>query len=104
MQQLNEIIVWNNIKITVLLNMSNFTTYVDHLELITENKQPLPVTETGYRSHFFKIKNCIPKNTTVLEWIYQWLDHEAKSNKKWQRYWKEHQKALQQPDLFGDLQ
>lgn len=104
MQKLNEIIVWNDIKITVLLNMSIVTTYVDHLELITENKEPLPVTETGYRSHFFNIDTSIPKNTSVLEWIYQWLDNEAKSNKKWKRYWKEREKALQQPDLFGDLQ
>ena len=79
------------------------SSYVDHLELMTENNEPLPVTETGYRSHFFNIDDSIPKGTSVLEWVRQWLNHEAKTNKKWQRYWKEREKALQQPDLFGDI-
>ena len=97
-------IVWNGITIILRLNKNGcegriYGGFMNHLEIQTKNNEPLPITETGYKSHFF-ISNCLYKSVTDT-----FLDllEEASKSKKWQRYWKEHQEALQQPDLFANL-
>ncbi|MCJ1903355.1 hypothetical protein MR829_23860, partial [Paracoccus versutus] len=44
-------IVWRGVQIEITFTPEAFG-MVDHIELRTEGKAPLPVTETGYRSHF----------------------------------------------------
>ncbi len=97
-------IVWNDITIILRLNKSGNGgtlpngSFMQHLEIQTKNNEPLPITDTGYKSHFFHGNLGKSVSDAVLDWI----NKEAES-KKWQRYWKEREKALQQPDLFGDL-
>lgn len=50
---------------------------VDHIELRTENKVPLPVTETGYRSHFMN-KGAVGHHGGAVAFVTSWLDHKAK--------------------------
>ncbi len=44
-------ITWRGVEIEITFPPNEFG-MVDHIELRTENKAPLPVTGTGYRSHF----------------------------------------------------
>lgn len=68
-------ITWRNIDIAITFTPEKFG-MVEHIELHTTNKEKLPVTETGYRSHF------IPMGTTAahggaVAFVTAWLDHEA---------------------------
>lgn len=44
-------IIWRSIEIEITYTPEKFG-MVDHVELRTKGKTKLPVTETGYRSHF----------------------------------------------------
>lgn len=48
----------------------------DHIELRTEGRIPLPVTETGYRSHFMA-KSTVADHGGAVAFAVAWLDHEA---------------------------
>lgn len=68
-------ITWRNVKIEITFTPEKFG-MVEHIELRTANKEKLPVTETGYRSHF------IPMGTTTahggaVAFVTAWLDNEA---------------------------
>jgi len=69
------IITWRGIALEITFTSEKFG-LVDHIEIITEDRAPLPVTETGYRSHF------IPAGTVVehggaIAFVTAWLEHEA---------------------------
>jgi len=49
---------------------------VEHVELRTGNGTPLPVTETGYRSHFMG-KGNVAQHGGAVAFVTAWLDHEA---------------------------
>jgi len=66
-----------------LANSSGIT----HLEVITENKAPIPFTQTGYRSHFTNGED-IKKYETPTAFVKAWLEESAKS-KEWKAYEKE---------------
>ena len=67
-----------------------------HLELMSleEPGLPLPVTETGYRSHFTPAK-FIDDEGGPIAFVQSWLDDAAKSPK-----WKEHEAASRQMSLL----
>ena len=69
------IIIWRSIQIEITYTPDQFG-MVDHIELHTENKTPLPVTETGYRSHFMN-KGNVAHNGGAVAFVTAWLDHEA---------------------------
>jgi len=46
-------IVWRGIEIEVTFTPERYG-MVDHIELRTQGRTPLPVTETGYRSNFIR--------------------------------------------------
>lgn len=56
-----------------------------HIELRTLQpaKAPLPVTQTGYRSHFVDAE-IVAEYENVAAYVTAWLDHEAKSS-DWQK-------------------
>ena len=65
----------------------------DHLELIVltpscrwrakdKTREPLPITETGYLSHFAYDKT-IPNAKAALAFFLEWINREAKT-KRWQ--------------------
>ncbi len=53
---------------------------MSHIEVRSADKQPLPITETGYKSHFFAAREIDP-----ISEVQEWLDREAGS-KEWKRY------------------
>lgn len=56
MDYTDEHIRWEGIPITVRFNAC-WIQGVAHLEIISDDRQPLPITETGYRSHFLPGEN-----------------------------------------------
>ena len=69
------IITWRGVEIEITYNPDKFG-MVDHIELRTENKVPLPVTETGYRSHFIN-RGAVAHHGGAVAFVTAWLDHEA---------------------------
>ena len=55
-----------------------------HLTIESVDRQRLPMTQTGFRSHFIKDWQIEAKGGAVA-YVKAWLDHEAQS-KAWQRY------------------
>ncbi len=57
----------------------------NHLELIViePKREPLPITETGYLSHF-DCDSGIASAKAGLEFFLAWIDREAKT-KRWQK-------------------
>lgn len=69
-------IKWRDIDIEITFTPDAFG-MVDHIELRTVNKTPLPITETGYRSHFMD-KGAVADHGGAVAFVTAWLDHEAK--------------------------
>ncbi|WP_299792319.1 hypothetical protein [uncultured Marivita sp.] len=67
--------VWRGIQIEITFAPEAFG-MVDHIELRTESRAPLPVTETGYRSHFTH-KGTVTGYGGAVAIVTAWLDHEA---------------------------
>ena len=67
----------------------------DHIEIRSVDKQPLPITETGYRSYFFGPVEPAMTPTEVQDFVIEWLDKEAKS-----RHWIDHVNQSRQLSLF----
>lgn len=69
---------WRNIDIEISFTPEKFG-MVEHIELRTANKESLPVTETGCRSHFAR-QGTINAHGGAVAFVTAWLDHEAKRN------------------------
>lgn len=78
---------WQGIGITIRwsprwLSRDGAEFLFSHLEIVADNRRPLPVTETGYRSHF-----CHPSDIEAhggpVGFAIAWLDHEA-DTPEWQ--------------------
>lgn len=76
-------LIWNGIKIMVTHTPNRFGK-TDHIELHAEDRQRLPVTETGYRSHFCHESQIEPYGS-ALAFVQAWLDHEA-MKPEWRSY------------------
>ena len=88
-------LIWNGIKIMVTHTPDYCASVeIDHIELHAENGQKLPVTETGYRSHFIHESHIEPYGS-ALAFVQAWLDHEAQSPA-----WRACELAPQQLSLF----
>lgn len=68
-------ITWRNVTIDITFTPEKFG-MVEHIELRTTNKEKLPVTETGYRSHFIPIGTTAAHGGAVA-FVTAWLEHEA---------------------------
>ncbi len=68
---------------------------IDHLELRVEGNEALPITETGYRSHFFGPVRPSLTPDEVIAFVRAWLD-EAALDPAWQ----ESQATRKQLSLF----
>jgi hypothetical protein len=68
-------IIWRGIQIEITFTPDSFG-MVDHIELRSEGRAPLPVTETGYRSHFMS-KGTVAEHGGAVAFVTAWLDHEA---------------------------
>jgi len=98
----SEILIWQAYEIEVRYDPDPFNlTYryqeaMAHVEICTlkPEKAPLPITGTGYRSHFTP-KGNIDEYDSVVEFVRAWLDHEAQSEA-----WKIAQEEARQLSLF----
>lgn len=68
----------------------------DHIEVLTTEPEraALPVTETGYRSHFLH-GDELQSHGGAAAFVLAWLDHEAQSES-----WKAHVRKSRQLSLF----
>lgn len=69
-------VTWRGVALTITFT-PNWMELSDHIELRTEGRAPLPVTETGYRSHFVPT-GTICAHGGAVAFVTGWLDFEAK--------------------------
>ena len=62
--------------------------------MVRPKRAPIPITETGYRSHFIDTLDLINAGGAVT-FVTAWLDREAKS-----KDWQNREFKLRQGDLF----
>jgi hypothetical protein len=86
---------WQGITLSVSYHPSYFGIGVHHLELrvIAPENAIIPVTETGYRSHFFN--DDVEQYGGPLGYVRTWLDEAAQS-----AAWQHHVEAARQLKLF----
>ncbi|AJE47976.1 hypothetical protein [Celeribacter indicus] len=68
-------ITWRGVELIITFTPEKFG-LVDHIEIETKGRAPLPVTETGYRSHFIPV-GTVAEYGGAAEFITAWLEHEA---------------------------
>ncbi len=68
-------ITWRGIAITITFTPDKFG-ITEHIELRSDNRVPLPVTETGYRSCFLE-PGSVARYGGPVAFTTAWLDHEA---------------------------
>ena len=85
-------ITWQGIEIEASCKFAYPIEGFCHIEL--RSSERLPITETGYKSHFMpmaQLENC----PSYVAYVAAWLEHAAK-DKAWQRYLE----SRRQGDLF----
>ena len=90
---------WEGIALTVnwttcWLNTEVNGHQVAHLEVIADDRVSLPITETGYRSHFNSCE-LVDGEGGAVAYVRKWLDVEAMTEK-----WRKHVEAARQLSLF----
>ncbi len=65
-----------------------------HIEVISDTRQVLPITQTGYKSHFIHAEQLADFGSAV-SYVVAWLDHEAKAES-----WKRHEAEARQLSFF----
>jgi hypothetical protein len=86
-------IEWRGIGIQLEFHANRWNSPVDHIEIRSDNRVPLPITETGYKSHFLPAGQVTAE--TLIEAVTAWLDVEAQSDA-----WKRYEEASRQLSLF----
>ncbi|WP_299671808.1 hypothetical protein [uncultured Roseobacter sp.] len=78
---------WEGIEIELTYDPAAWGGEIAHLEVRSINPEhaPLPITQTGYRSHFHAIGTLEETEGSLIEQVTAWLNEEAKSD-KWQNY------------------
>lgn len=57
---------------------------IAHLEVRSVTGEPLPISETGYRSHFLP-REAVEEYGGPVEYVKAWLDHAA-GKPAWKKY------------------
>lgn len=91
-------LIWRGIEVTIVVQR-DWTGLADcsydHLEVMSRlPRQPLPMTETGYKSAFVPA-GSIDELGGPLAYVTRWLDHAAKSSA-----WKAIERDTRQGSLF----
>lgn len=91
----HEIIDWQGINLSVDFRPEHFGPHVHHLEIhvLQPEGAALPITDTGYRSHFFS--GPLDGFESAAEYVRRWLDSEAQSPQ-----WKQRELEARQLRLF----
>ena len=67
-----------------------------HIEIKSSDNEPLPITETGYRSHFLNGTEALADfNHDPVRFVLAWLDTAAES-----KTWQDYEKQSRQGSLF----
>jgi len=85
---------WRGVTIRIVFWTRRWNSDFDHLEITAMNDAPIPITETGYRSHFVPDGN-VEAHGGPEAYVLAWLDHEADS-----AAWKKREEASRQMSLF----
>lgn len=91
---------WNGIEIEIRWNADYLVyddrTHMAHLEVVSVSPEraPLPITETGYRSHFTP-KAAMEGYDSALAFVEAWLDQASRSQE-----WRAFDQANRQLSLF----
>jgi hypothetical protein len=82
---------WRDIEIEARYNPHHYGE-IAHLEIetLSPEKEPLPITGTGYRSHFhprgvIELHGAENRGDTLIEHVIDWLDAEA-AKPEWKRF------------------
>lgn len=89
---------WQGVEIEARYDLASWSGVIAHLEIESVNpaRARLPMTETGYRSHYHPIGTIEAEyDGDVVRAVTAWLDQEAKS-----RAWKRYVEESQQLTLF----
>ncbi|MCV6575112.1 MAG: hypothetical protein OIF58_05190 [Cohaesibacter sp.] len=86
-------VIWQGISLEIG-HMHSWCQGMDHIEIRSWNMQPLPITETGYRSLFLSNEELKEIGDPVV-YVMVWLDREAA-----QSDWYERQQQAAQLSLF----
>jgi len=91
-----ENITWQGIEIEVTHESEKWGS-IDHIVIRSVNPKNarIPVTETGYRSHFLPIGSLEEQGITAKELVLIWLEEESQTTK-----WKQYVEASRQGSLF----
>ncbi len=89
-------LTWQNIEIEVTYKPLEFG-MIAWLEIksISPKAAPLPITETGYLSHYHQSGHIEAQGGDAIAFVMTWLDKEAKKP-EWQKY----SEKIRQYDLF----
>ena len=89
-------ITWRGITIEVTYFPNKWNS-IAHIEVrsIHPERAPIPITETGYKSHFLPIGILEENQITAAEMILQWIEKEAESTA-----WKNLEQSTKQLSLF----
>ena len=79
--------IWEGIEIELTYVPEAYGGAIAHLEMrsINPERAALPITETGYLSHYHPVGTVEENDGTLVEQVTWWLDEEAKS-KAWKKY------------------
>ena len=66
---------WNGIGLTIRYTPLRWSV-IDHIEIEADNRQPIPISETGYRSHFLN-PGIVEAYGGALAFATGWLDETA---------------------------
>ena len=96
MEQQTHRLTWQGIEIEAVYTPLKWGV-IAHLEVhsINPDHAPLPITETGYRSHFHQPGTIEAHGGDVVAQVIAWLDGEAAKPE-----WKRHVEASRQGELF----
>lgn len=85
---------WRGVVISISYHQRRWGSEFDHVEVTVIGNGEIPITETGYRSHF--LANGIVEEFGGPEgYVSAWLDHEADTPQ-----WKARAEATRQFSLF----
>ena len=85
-------IKWQGIAITITHRKGWPINDFNHIEVKAD--QRLPMTETGYKSHFMP-NEALAEYDGVIDFVTQWLEATCQSKE-----WLAHVESLRQPSLF----
>jgi hypothetical protein len=85
---------WHGVTIRIVFWKRRWHSDFDHLEITAMNDAQIPITETGYRSHFLP-DGIVQERGGPEAYVLAWLDHEADG-----AAWKKREEASRQMSLF----